>query len=154
MTASPRAALTAALAAAALTACSALEPDVGRPLVGECKNVDSNPAQPVSFAGDVRPLLSRPVGGCGCHMPTGAGQGPATQLVGLNLGSYATLRAGGVNSGSRMAIPGRPCDSILYLKIDDAPPFGSRMPLNGPPYLTSAEIDLIADWIAEGALDN
>jgi hypothetical protein len=39
-------------------------------------------------------------------------------------------------------------------KLESTPPFGSRMPLDGPPYLEDAEVLLIRDWIAEGALDN
>jgi hypothetical protein len=143
-----------AAALAGLPACTQLEPDVGGLLAGGCKDVDSDPGRPISFAGDVRPLLDRPLGGCSCHLPNGTGPGPGIQLAGLNLVSYATLRAGGASSGPRIAIPGQPCDSLLYLKIGTAPPFGSRMPLNGPPYYTPAEIQLISDWIAEGALDN
>jgi len=38
--------------------------------------------------------------------------------------------------------------------MSSAPPFGSRMPSNGPPYFSPGERALIADWIAEGANDN
>jgi hypothetical protein len=31
---------------------------------------------------------------------------------------------------------------------------GARMPLGGPPYLSDAEIQLIRDWVDEGAADN
>jgi hypothetical protein len=140
--------------ALALAGCTALAPDVGAPLVGGCKDADSNPAVPVSFARDLKPLIGRMAGGCGCHLPNGAGPGPATQLVGLELSSYAALRAGGVNTGARIVIAGQPCASLLYQKVSEAPPFGSRMPLSGPPYLTDAEEELFHDWIAEGAADN
>jgi len=142
-----------ALAALALAGCAQLEPDVGRLTVGTCKDAATT-SQTVSFASDIRPLISRGMGGCGCHLPTGAGQGPATQLIGLDLGSYASLREGGVNSGTQVIVAGSPCSSILYQKVDDAPPFGSRMPLNGPPYLTDDELRLVHDWIAQGARDN
>jgi hypothetical protein len=59
-----------------------------------------------------------------------------------------------MNSGTRIVIPGKPCDSIIVQKLGLAPPFGARMPYNGPPYLSAAELQLIRDWIAEGALDN
>ena len=32
--------------------------------------------------------------------------------------------------------------------------FGARMPTSGPPYMSPAERNLLADWIAEGARDN
>ena len=32
--------------------------------------------------------------------------------------------------------------------------FGARMPLDGPPYLSLTDLQLISDWIVEGAHDN
>jgi hypothetical protein len=85
-----------------------------------------------------------------CH--TGGGQG--VQQSGFNIGSYAQLRAGGQHSGTNIVVAGEPCSSIIVLKIDTSPPFGRRMPYNGPPYLSTADIQLVRDWIAEGAHDN
>ncbi len=34
------------------------------------------------------------------------------------------------------------------------PSFGARMPYNGPPYFTAAELTIVRDWIAEGANNN
>lgn len=144
----------AGLIALALGGCSVLAPDVGKPLVGECKDVDSDPAHAVSFAADIRPIFGKMPGGCSCHMPTGTGPGAATALVGLDLSTFATVRAGGLNSAGKTAIPGKPCTSVIYLKVSEAPPFGSRMPLNGPPYLDDESETLLHDWIAEGAQDN
>lgn len=148
----PRTAL-AGLALAVVTACG-LEPDVGPRLAGTCDNADTRPGTSVSFAGDIRPLLSRSPGGCGCHLPSSTGAGTGTQLSGLDLSSLDTLRAGGHNSGSRIVVAGQPCDSIMYQKLSDSPPFGSRMPLNGPPFFNDDELRLLHDWIAEGANDN
>jgi hypothetical protein len=39
----------------------------------------------------------------------------------------------------------------LLQKIAEGPPFGSRMPLDGPPYLDEERQAVLADWIAEGA---
>jgi len=143
----------AGLTVIAISSC-ALKPDVGPELAGACDDGDSDPKVNVSFSTQIRPLLNRMPGGCACHMPTASGLGPATQLVGLNLSSLALLREGGVTSGSRIVIPGQPCSSVIYQKTSEAPPFGSRMPLNGPPYMTEAEHELLHDWIAEGANDN
>jgi hypothetical protein len=144
----------AALALTAFAGCVELAPDVGQRLAGTCDDADSDPKTAVSFSTQVRPLIVRPMAGCGCHLPSSSGPGLGTQVSGLDLGSLAAIRAGGRNSGTRNVIAMEPCASILYQKIDDAPPFGSRMPLGGPPFLTEAEVHLVHDWIAEGAADN
>jgi hypothetical protein len=107
---------------------------------------DSDPAVSVSLALDVRPLMYRSPGGCSCHT--------SSTTSGFNLATYEHLRHGGLNSGERVIVPGLPCDSILVQKLGPTPPFGSRMPFNGPPYFTADELALVKDWIAEGALDN
>jgi hypothetical protein len=139
---------------AAIAACAQLEPDVGPLLAGVCDNADTDPATSVSFSTQIRPVLSRPMAGCDCHMPGAGGPGPATVITGLDLSSLSSLRAGGRSSGSRIVVSLEPCSSILYQKVDEAPPFGSRMPLGGPPFLSDEEIRFIHDWIAEGAADN
>ena len=145
-------ALGATIAAAALGAC-ALEPDVGPLLAGTCDNADTNPAVNVSFSNDIRPIFNQMVGGCSCHMSGANGVGQGTALSGLNLSSLTALRAGGVHSGTQIVVDGQPCASILFQKVSDAPPYGSRMPLGGP-YLSQTQLALIHDWIAEGAADN
>jgi hypothetical protein len=115
------------------------------PIIGTCG--DSDPTTPVSFAKHVRPLLNRSPGGCaGCH--------GANATSGFSIGSYEAMRRGGQASGTRIVIPGKPCDSILVQKLGYAPPFGARMPYNGPPFFGSAELTLVRDWIAEGAQNN
>lgn len=121
-------------------------PEVGSELTGRCDNADSAPRTPVSFAAEVHPLMTRAMGGCTCHQ--------GRQTSGLDISSYASLRRGGINSGDRVIVAGDPCGSILLQKISETPPFGSRMPLNGPPYLSPDQIQLVHDWVAEGALDN
>jgi hypothetical protein len=145
--------MTRALACLLLAGC-ALAPDVGEPLAGACSNADSNPGLSVSFRAQLRPILARPMAGCTCHLPTAAGASTAIQLSGLDMSSLASLRAGGRNSGAGIVVAGQPCSSTLYQKVDEAPPFGSRMPLGGPPFLSDEDIALIHDWIAEGAADN
>jgi len=115
--------------------------------IAGCDNSDSDPATPVSFANNVRPLLIKTPGGCiPCHL------GRAS--AGLDLSSYQAMRRGGINSGARIIVANEPCNSIYLQKIGRTPPFGSRMPFNGPPYFSSAERQIIHDWIAEGALNN
>ena len=153
---------TLVLLAFAATGCDVFyEPDVGDPFltVGDagttdgtaaipgCSNADSDPATPVSLKNNIRPLMTRSPGGCmPCHL--------GRVNSGLDLSSYESLRRGGQNSGTRIIVPGEPCNSILPKKISRTPPFGSRMPFNGPPYFTIEEQQLVRDWVAEGALNN
>jgi len=145
------------LVIAAATGC--YDPDVGPALAATpdggagtvttngCSNADSNTTVTVSFGNDIRPLMTRSPGGCmPCHL------GRVTS--GLDLSSYQSLRRGGLNSGARVIIAGEPCNSILVQKISRTPPFGSRMPYNGPPYFTVEEQQLVRDWVAEGAQNN
>ena len=121
-------------------------PDVGDLAPGLTTCDDSDPAIAVSFSAQIRPLTTRSPGGCSCHR--------TSTTSGLNLASYEGLRRGGLNSGTDIIIPGQPCDSLLVQKLSPAPPFGARMPYNGPPYFTPEELQLVGDWIAEGALNN
>lgn len=140
---------------ACLDAIDALDPMVGVQLAPRCSNEDSDPDNDVSFARDVLPIFFGEAGpvGCTCHlatdeMPIGLDQS------GLDLSSYTTLREGGQNSLTTIVIAGAPCDSVLWRKISPGPDFGSRMPFDGPPFLEERTIQLISDWIAEGARDN
>jgi hypothetical protein len=149
------------LALTLLASCVDYEPDVGPlnpgvsavddagvPVAPPCEIVDTDPSTAISFSRDIRPMIQRAPGGCMfCHA-----NGRATS--GFDIGSYTSLRRGGVVSGARIVIDGDPCNSILPNKIGPTPPFGSRMPNNGPPYFSSEDVRLVRDWIAEGALNN
>jgi mono/diheme cytochrome c family protein len=80
-----------------------------------------------------------------CHSPQGL-MGPAPE--GYLLNSYE----GALSASDRVRIvPGQPLASELLRRIrGHARP---RMPFDGPPYLSDAEITLISDWIAAGARD-
>lgn len=84
----------------------------------------------------------------GCHFGAGA-------MNGLNLEagqSYANL----VNAPSFYSatlfrvVPGDPDNSFLIQKLGSFPPFGDRMPLNGP-YFQQVTINVIREWIDNGA---
>jgi hypothetical protein len=132
-----------------------VEPEVGALRAGTCKSADSDPTKEVSFTDDILPLLMRPAGeaGCFCHIPSSK-RTPGLDATGLALDSYKDLIRGGNTSHSTIVIPGDPCSSLIVQKVGNAPPSGSRMPSDGPPYLTPTEIALLSDWIAEGAHDN
>lgn len=100
--------------------------------------VNNPPDTTVSYSADIQPIFnSRCVG---CHV--GAIQG------GLRLDNYSFLLLGG-NSGP-VVVPFEPDSSILVQRIEGILP---RMPLVGDP-LTQEQIDLIRQWIVEGAEDN
>lgn len=132
-----------------LAACG---PDVGPLVASRCINEDSDPDVDISFRGDLQPIfrgLDGPAG-CSCHLPN-TPDPIGFDLTGLDLSSYETLRQGGITSGPDIVVPGQPCRSILFLKTGPSPPFGSRMPFDGPPVLDAIRRAKLADWIAEGA---
>ena len=122
-------------------------PQVGAPVAALCSNAAVGSS--VSFSGDIQPIFDARCKAC--HYPNGIAP-IGLQVTGLNLSSYQTVIAGAI--ARAVVIPDTPCSSVLYLKVTPGPPFGSRMPLSGPPFLTDGEIQLIHDWIAEGALAN
>jgi len=138
-----------------LDAIAPLDPMVGEPLAARCSNIDSDPDVDVSFSNDVQPILLglTAAPGCGCHLPTNPDP-VGLEETGLDLSTYGGLVAGGVNSLGGVIVPGAPCDSIIWQKIAPGPPFGSRMPFDGPPFLDEDTRQIISDWIAEGARDN
>jgi hypothetical protein len=152
-------AVVAAIAALSLGCLDAvidpLDPKTGPALVDRCVNDDSDPDTDVSFSRDIQPIFAKMTAqpGCGCHIPTNPNP-IGFEQAGLDLSSYAGLRRGGNNSLAGAVVEGAPCDSVLWQKISPGPPFGSRMPFDGPPFLDEATRRLIADWIAEGARDD
>jgi hypothetical protein len=84
-----------------------------------------------------------------CHQGANAPQG-----LRLDAGnSYALLvNVASAEVPALMRVnPGNPDTSYLVQKIQGNAAVGVRMPANGPPYLTQAQIDLVRGWIAAGA---
>jgi hypothetical protein len=132
-----------------------LGPEVGQLTQPRCVDVDSDPETDVRFEADIRlAIFDRDDVHCTrCHTPDG--ETPlGIQVSGLDLTSLKTLRAGGIQSADAIIEPGAACGSVLIQKLGPAPPFGARMPLDGPPYLSIADLQVISDWIVEGARDN
>ncbi|MEO8551398.1 MAG: c-type cytochrome domain-containing protein [Kofleriaceae bacterium] len=125
-------------------------PDTGPALRPSCTGIDSDPGTDIDFTRDIHSgIFERPSINCvACHTARGATPIGLT-VGGLDLSTSATLRAGGIHGGASIIVAGDPCASILVQKLT-APPFGARMPLNGPA-LAPADVQTIVDWIAEGA---
>ena len=132
-----------------------LAPDTGPPLRAACSGTDSDPSRSVRFGVEIRDgIFGRADVHCvRCHTASGATP-IGLDVGGLDLASYDSLRRGGVQSGADIVKPGDPCASILVQKLGAGPPFGARMPLDGPPYVSDADLRRIRDWIGEGAHDN
>ena len=89
----------------------------------------------------------------GCHARSAASGGMVLEAG----ASYAQIvdHPAQENSGLSRIAPGSPESSYLLKKIrGDADISGTRMPQDGPPFLTSAQIDGIAAWIRAGAPNN
>jgi hypothetical protein len=84
-----------------------------------------------------------------CHVGANAPQG--LRLDAAN--SYALLvNVASAEVPSLLRVnPGNPDASYLVQKIQGNAAVGGRMPLNGPPYLSQTQIDLVRRWISAGA---
>ena len=94
-----------------------------------------------SYTADVQPIFAQYC--FACHSGEGATKG-------VRLDGYEYALAGG-GSGP-VIIPSDPTGSKLVKRITGE--IGPTMPLNGPPFLTDQEIQIITSWIAAGAPDN
>jgi len=91
----------------------------------------------ISYAASVQPIFNSSC--IGCHGTSG----------GLNLSSYSQLMSGGNTGGVVITDDG--VNSRLVKKLRGTA--GSQMPLNGSA-LSEATINIIENWINQGALDN
>jgi hypothetical protein len=107
----------------------------------------------VSFSQNVVAVLGQHCAVVGCHIPGSPPNGlvmtPSqaySNLVGVTVVEYPTLFR---------VKPGDAADSYVYLKVTNTAPSGTQMP---PPStgdsLSTAEINILKDWINEGALQN
>ena len=96
----------------------------------------------VSYDKQIRPILQAQCQGC--HQPAKAGGGYV-------MTAFDRMLKGG-ESGLPSIVPGKIEDSLLIDKI--TPENGkAEMPQDKPP-LSTAEIELVSRWIAQGALDD
>ncbi len=132
-----KAALLTLMIASALSGCS----DHGDPL-----EVEGPPGgqDPVSFASDVQPIFDAQC--LGCH---GAGGNAGLDLrSGLSYANLVGVAAN--NSAGDLVVAGDGLASVLLQRLTGNP--GGFMPPAGP--LPESNQEIVADWIAEGALDN
>jgi hypothetical protein len=132
---------------AILTACGAQAPESAVDGGTASATAEGTPAAKVTFTEVYDQVLK---GSClNCHT------GFIGQFTGLDLSTPATAFANMVNKsssrcgGQALVAPGHADSSLLYLKVT-SPSCGSRMPPNAAA-LPRARIDLIKNWIDEGA---
>jgi hypothetical protein len=115
-------------------------------VAGQTSNLYSFRVQPspearVSYAGQLVPLFTS--NGCtGCHGGTNN----------LFVTPYASLVLGTSVHGP-VVTPYDGEGSVIIRKLRGTAGFGNRMPQGGP-FLTNANIELIARWIKQGARNN
>ena len=114
----------------------------------------TTPTATVSFATQIQAQIFDSA--CiSCH--TDVGRNPSG---GLNLKSGTAFSqlvgvAAPQKAGATLVIAGNPSGSYLVQKLEGASDIvGSRMPRNGPPFLSDAQVALIRLWIQNGALNN
>ncbi len=108
----------------------------------------------VSFSQQVIPILT--VQCAGCHSPGGI-----ADLAGIPSHLTADVAFASLvnepsvqDSALTLVVPGDADTSLLIQKItQDNPPVGLRMPKFAPP-LSNEEVNLIRDWINQGAVNN
>jgi mono/diheme cytochrome c family protein len=105
----------------------------------ETKPAVPGPDETVTFAHVETIFLQRCVS---CHSSANP-QGPPE---GLSLENHQAVVAGGDRV---VVVPGNPDASELMRRIEGKSQ--PRMPLDGPPWLSDDEIDLVRRWIADGA---
>jgi uncharacterized protein YjdB len=104
----------------------------------------------VSFSTQVQPIFTTSCARAGCHTT------PSPQEnMNLSAGNaYAAIVNVPSNQVALMRVlPGDPDNSYLVQKIQGGAGI-TRMPADGPPFLTAGQIQLIRDWIAAGAQNN
>ena len=126
-----------------------------------CKDGGSDPTAPnnpppgssVSFSQQIQPIFNN--NGCvGCH----GGSGGLSLAPGQSHHNLVNVNAQAGCTTKKRVLPGNPNESVLYIRIAATTPDtecgpNSRMPQGGP-RLPQATIDLVRDWIAQGAKNN
>lgn len=105
---------------------------------------------PVSFSSQVQPIFTNNCVNAGCHPGSGAPFSLLASVSYINLVGI-TATTGSCAGGVRVE-PGNTEASVLLKRLEGAS-CGSQMPFGLTP-LSSADIQLIRDWIGHGASNN
>jgi hypothetical protein len=87
-----------------------------------------------------------------CHNTGGQAQAGGLDLTSAVAWANLVNAPSSGKAGAVRVVPGDPNNSYLVQKLEGAAGIvGLRMPRNGPPYLTDAQVALVRQWIAAGA---
>jgi len=113
--------------------------------------ISVSPTPAVSFSGQIQPILTNNCSSRGCHPGGGA---PFPLGAGQSYGNLVNVAATvGPCAGQMRVNPGSAGTSVLYLRLMGTT-CGNQMPLGGFNPLQLNELNLIRDWINEGARNN
>src|SRR5262245_6521786 len=101
------------------------------------------PARQIVFNRDIRPILADKC--LGCHGPVA----PATKIR-LQLDSEGAA-AGDLGRGRCAIVPGNPDQSQLVRRITSGDEMMRMPPVDSGRRLTQTEIDLLVEWVRQGA---
>ena len=124
---------------------------------GACSDKPSTPTSPGSTAPTLTMIQTQIFDpGCvSCHTDVGRTPAGGSNLrAGSSFAGLVNVASTGL-AGATRVIPGNPNGSYLVQKLEGAAGIaGVRMPRNGPPFLTEAQVAMIRAWITAGALNN
>lgn len=111
------------------------------------------PPAEISFSQQIQPIFNS--NGCvSCH----GGSGGLFLTAGQSYNNLVNVNAQAGCTTKKRVLPGNPNESVLYIRISANTPDtecgpNSRMP-QGSPRLPQSTIDLVREWIAQGAKNN
>ena len=131
--------------------------------LGESGDPEATGSGAVSYPEEIQPIFDTHC--TDCHISGGVGYiaTGGDQADGLDLTSGASFAGlvGIRTSQDPQTAPrwrvmaGEPDSSYLVQKVvSSSPKSGTRMPQDGPPFLSDGEVELIERWIEEGAEEN
>ncbi|HEX2676074.1 MAG TPA: hypothetical protein VHM19_05525 [Polyangiales bacterium] len=115
-------------------------------------NGDAGSGEPPTFSEIYTNILHKRCADAVCH---GGGAGNMDFSTRDSAYNALMMKADGPKcraSGKQRVVPGKPEESLIYLKLQPSPPCGDRMPLSGK--LEAGDIEAIEAWIADDAPDN
>ena len=111
------------------------------------------PGTEISFSQHVQPIFNN--NGCvSCH----GGSGGLFLTQGQSYQNLVNVNAQAACTNKKRVLPGNPGESVLYIRVESNTPntecgVNSRMP-QGSPRLPEETINVIKDWILQGAKNN
>jgi outer membrane protein assembly factor BamB len=124
---------------------------------GGSSSQGGGPVDPNAFSTIYKQLIAPRCAGMVCHSASLGGRlsipaSATASTVRASIVDHAATGSECSTSDMSLVVPGEPDMSLLYRKLTNEPPCGSRMPPASA--LTASELDRVRQWIANGALDD